>query len=117
MLQETRFIHRSVPNQEVAVFAVYPFPIDGVRFMFSKGHYDDGNRDDLPVWMRQLADKLWDSIPGIQQIIFSNGEIQLTNSGVCTQAEVIEMAKAIILPFLEVEFRLMSIASLKEGST
>jgi len=94
---------RNITQEQQAVnLAVYPFScMEGTRMMYCRGEYNDILSGELSQWKRALADALWDGVPGLNILYFSNGGITLRHNGVCDDAEVIELATAIITPALE----------------
>ena len=86
--------------------AVYPFRQDSIYMLEYRGDYGHSWQEPLSPWKVALADTLWDSIPGLQRIFYSNGEISLQHSGAFEDAEVKDLAVSIISPALEQELRL-----------
>ena len=88
--------------------AVHPFMAgeEGIVMMTRRGNYGDA---DLPEWKQRLADKLWDTLPGLHRLFFLNGEITIQHGGVFEDAEIFEVASAIIRPALEAQLLLASI--------
>ena len=88
--------------------AVYPFfTTYHIHHFRRRGQFDmiwEG--DKLPEWHKSLSNILFDKVPGLQDLFFTNGEITLQHSGVLEDAEVIELTKEVITPFLEQELRL-----------
>ncbi len=80
--------------------AVHPFKCDGLRQINVKGDYTDIFKGLPPDWMIHLADDLWDGIPGLARLFFSNGQITIQHTGTFDDKEIIEAAKEIIEPFL-----------------
>jgi hypothetical protein len=78
--------------------AVHPFRMPRPVAMLSAGPYEDLG---LPPSKRPLADQLWEGIPGLSALFFSNGNITINHSGLFPDAEIIAAATEIIAPHLE----------------
>lgn len=81
--------------------AVHPFKCEHFFMMGCKGYYDVS----MPLWQRDLADKLWDEVPGMHTLFFGNGYITVQHHEVFTNAEIIEVAEALIRPVLEAQLK------------
>lgn len=71
-----------------------------------KGGYTQSYSEDLPAWQTDLADELWDGIPGLNTLFFHNGSITIQHSGLFEDAEIIDAATRIITPFLQTQLTL-----------
>jgi hypothetical protein len=87
--------------------AVHPFPCDDViRLMESPGDYGRVTQEPLTEWKRRLADALFEGIPGLTHLFFTNGNITIQHAGIFSQAEILAGAEAIVRPVLEVQLAL-----------
>lgn len=106
----TRPIIKNVTRDERNVhLAVYPFFHNSINMMMHKGHYGEYFDEKLSEWKKELADKLWDNVPGISCLFFNNGEITIQHNGVLEDNDVIELATRVIQPYLETNIRIMTI--------
>lgn len=97
------FRHVGRGEQNIHI-AVHPFPCnDGLRMMSYRQDYGNLFKDELVEWKKGLADALWDGIPGLSRLFFSNGSITLQHEGVFTDVEILEEAEAIIRPILQAQ--------------
>lgn len=106
-----KVVIRNVTSQATNVhLAVHPFRcFDGIRMMMHRGDYNDlFKKEELSEWKQRLADALWDEIPGLQNLFFSNGEITLQHHGVFEDAAIAAAATEIIQPALEAQALLES---------
>lgn len=55
----------------------------------------------LPEPYAALARTLWDAVPGIKHLYFSNGQITIQHSGAFDDEEIIDVVSPIIHPVLE----------------
>jgi hypothetical protein len=78
--------------------AVHPFRMPKRVVILVAGLYDPPG---VPPSKRPLADRLWEGIPGLLALFFSNGEITIQHSGLFPDEEIITAATAIITPHLE----------------
>ena len=87
--------------------AVHPFTVTGgLYLMNNKGDYGtDTPKPELFQWQKELADTLWDVIPGLLTLFFSNGEIHIRHSGCFSNKELESVALSVIKPFLSRELR------------
>lgn len=104
-------IRNTTEHEENIHLSVHPFPMeDGIRMMMHRGDYGLWEREKpLAQWKKELADALWDGIPGLQHLFFNNGQITLQHHGVFPDAGIIEAAEAIIRPVLETQLRLQAL--------
>ena len=81
---------------------VHPFRMgEGIVMMMSKGDYGLSHQKLDSQWEKDLADKLWDNIPGMDILFFDNGEVTLQHKGIYEDEELISVAEQIIRPILE----------------
>ena len=99
-------IRNNTEQQHNIHITVHPFPIKSI-YMFSwkgdYGHYED---KELSQYQKSLADKLWDEIPGLHSMFFSNGNITLQHTGIFPDNDIYEVAVSIIQPVLEENLKL-----------
>lgn len=94
------FRHVGVSERNVHI-AVHPFPCeDGTRGMSWRTDYGSPLKEALAEWKCRLADALWDGIPGLHDLFFSNGMISIQHTGAFSDKEVLTAAEAIIRPVL-----------------
>ena len=86
--------------------AVYPFFHGAINMMMHMGDYGEHGYNPMQEWEHELSDKLWNNIPCLNMMFFSNGNITLQHNGLLTDAEVIELATPIIMPYLETNIKL-----------
>ena len=88
--------------------AVHPFktPNATLYLMMTAHNYDSFRKPEMPQYMKDLADKLWNSIPGLSTLFFGNGKITLQHVGVFTDTEIVEAATPIITEVLEANLAL-----------
>ncbi len=91
--------------------AVYPFPhlFSTSTMMSTRGDYGHDWEEPMPEWQRNLADSLWDAIPGLTRLFFKNGEITLQHAGVFDDPEILGMATKVIEPVLQSNLTLQEI--------
>jgi hypothetical protein len=80
--------------------AVWPFALDDIYSMES---YMRKVRDEtlkLPEWLRPLAQQLWDEIPGLKMLSFSNAQIVIQHAKVFEDSEILQVAAPLIEPVL-----------------
>ena len=102
-MDKNQVIVRNVTEQERNVhLAIHPFQFGVIAMMSNKGDYgrrfNDG--EEMILWQREMADALWDGIPGLSTLFFVNGGVTLQHNGLFNDAEVIDEATKIITPFL-----------------
>jgi hypothetical protein len=83
--------------------AVHPFRMPGPVAILVAGLYDPPG---VPPSKRPLADRLWEGIPGLLALFFSNGKITIQHSGLFPDEEIITAATEIIAPHLEEQLAL-----------
>ena len=89
--------------------AVHPFKCDGLRRIENPGDYMDIRKGPLPDYLASLADALWDGIPGLTRLFFSNGQITLQHTGVFDDKEIVAAARELLEPILETNLALDSV--------
>lgn len=97
-------IKNTTQQEENVHLAVHPFKCDKMAMMMGKGDYgtDYFNSGwEMPEYQKKLADQLWEEIPGLHNLFFSNGQITLQHVGLFTDEQIIEAATEIIRPILE----------------
>lgn len=57
-------------------------------------------------WKCRLADALFEGIPGLTRLFFTNGNITIQHSGAFPGKDILAAAKAIIQPALEAQLAL-----------
>ena len=99
-------IKQGWPEQQHNIhLAVHPFSFGRIRMMNYKG--DEGIFDEpLLPWQQAIADALWDSIPGLARLFFTNGAITIQHNGAFADAEIVATATEILRPALEEELQL-----------
>ncbi|MCK9369899.1 hypothetical protein M0R04_08345 [Candidatus Dojkabacteria bacterium] len=104
-----KVIIKNVTEQKHNIhLAVHPFRCDYfIKSFRGKGDYQMiRDTEELPEWQKKLSDDLYDNIPGLREIYFSNGEITLQHVGVFEDEELIEEASKIIEPYLTTNLKL-----------
>lgn len=99
--------------------AIHPLRTSGNTWMsIYKGHYgsqdifaDEENK--MPLWLRKMADDLWEAVPGLNTLSIGNGEITLQHVGIFEDREVIAYAEPVIRHHIELNERLLQV--LKEN--
>jgi len=89
-------------HSQIVQMAIHPFFINQMVIMPAPGNY--GILLDTPAiadYQKQLADALWDHIPGLSCLFFTNGSIVIQHAGVFSSEEIAAAAEKIILPVLE----------------
>lgn len=83
--------------------AAHPFRCEySIKAMNYKGDYRFFlSEETMPEWQQKLADQLWDGIPGLHTLFFTNGNITIQHSGVFDDDDIFEAACEIIRPVLE----------------
>ena len=106
-------IIKNITQQETNIhLAVHPFRNTGGIVMMSwKGHYGTtiGEQEPMAEWKQRLADSLWDDLPGLRTLFFTNGGITLQHGGIFNDDEIIKLAEEIIRPVLETQALLESL--------
>jgi len=105
--QFNKVVIRDVTQQKHNVhLAVHPFPFGSILMMMHKGSYTNHDGTELIDWQKSLADSLWDNIPGLSDLFFSNGNITIQHHGIFEDEDIKTAAEAIIRPFLEENLKL-----------
>lgn len=87
--------------------AVHPFRSPTLYMMTHTDSYDDGRyKPPMPQYMRDLADKLWLLVPGLQTLFFDNGRITVQHVGLFEDSEIIEAITPTIRAVLETSLTL-----------
>lgn len=90
--------------------AVHPLKLDYIRGSDRPGDYGRiGNWSDTPQYLKDLIDQLWDTLPGLHHLSFSNGQVVIQHSGAFSDQEITEVAIEIIRPVLEANLSLESL--------
>ena len=84
---------------------VHPFRMGkGLVMMDEKGdyglHYEEESKQ-LAQWEKDLADQLWDNIPGMDVLFFDNGKVVIQHKGIYEDDQIIPVVEQIIRPVLE----------------
>ncbi len=96
----------------VIALTVHPFFLIGIHLIIGKGHYGF-NEEDLGENFRRLSDRLWEAIPGIESISFSNSSIIITHKGVFPEEDLVNSIKLLVRPELEANVRLQSLLDME----
>jgi hypothetical protein len=101
---------RDANNYHIVSLAVYPF-FKGERVLLMEA--SSTSRKELSTWEKEMANKIWSTIPGVSYIDLQNGQIVITHHGVLDNKEIAEMATKIIEPYLQTNINIRKLEDIE----
>lgn len=98
-----------VSKQSYVALALHPFEHRNVYQFFiydpnrDIAHSQQKNKPELEEWKLDIRDSIFDSIPGVEMVVFSNAQLMVEHVGVWTDTQVMNKMADIVKPYMKIE--------------